>query len=83
MLKVKDKKEYEFDPAKLVLSICEIYINLSQSESFTLAVSQDGRSYSPKLFKLAQDVLGTMILENSQANNNNLIDRYWKVISKR
>jgi len=42
----------------LVLNICEIYINLSKSESFTLAVSQDGRSYSPELFKLADNVLG-------------------------
>ncbi|XP_066587978.1 ubiquitin conjugation factor E4 A [Prorops nasuta] len=56
-LKVKDQKEYDFNPANLVLNICEIYINLSQSESFTLAVSQDGRSYSPDLFKLADNVL--------------------------
>ncbi|KAJ8679553.1 hypothetical protein QAD02_015340 [Eretmocerus hayati] len=56
-LKVKDQKEYEFNPAKLVLNICEIYINLSQNDNFALAVSQDGRSYSPQLFKLANDVL--------------------------
>lgn len=56
-LKVNDQKEYAFNPAKLVLNICEIYINLSQNESFTLAVSQDGRSYSPELFKLAENVL--------------------------
>ncbi|XP_012529354.2 ubiquitin conjugation factor E4 A [Monomorium pharaonis] len=55
--KVNDQKEYAFNPANLVLSICEIYINLSKSESFTLAVSQDGRSYSPELFKLADNVL--------------------------
>ncbi|XP_071868811.1 ubiquitination factor E4A [Bombus fervidus] len=56
-LKVNGQKEYAFHPANLVLNICEIYINLSQSESFTLAVSQDGRSYSPELFKLADNVL--------------------------
>ncbi|XP_024875910.1 ubiquitin conjugation factor E4 A-like [Temnothorax curvispinosus] len=56
-LKVNDQKEYAFNPANLVLNICEIYINLSKSESFTLAVSQDGRSYSPELFKLADNVL--------------------------
>ncbi|XP_043248079.1 ubiquitin conjugation factor E4 A isoform X1 [Colletes gigas] len=56
-LKVNDQKEYAFNPANLVLNICEIYINLSHSESFTLAVSQDGRSYSPELFKLADNVL--------------------------
>ncbi|XP_012224717.1 ubiquitin conjugation factor E4 A isoform X2 [Linepithema humile] len=56
-LKVNDQKEYAFNPANLVLNICEIYINLNKSESFTLAVSQDGRSYSPELFKLADNVL--------------------------
>ncbi|XP_050447919.1 ubiquitin conjugation factor E4 A [Cataglyphis hispanica] len=56
-LKVNDQKEYAFNPANLVLNICEIYINLSKNESFTLAVSQDGRSYSPELFKLADNVL--------------------------
>ncbi|XP_015600659.1 ubiquitin conjugation factor E4 A [Cephus cinctus] len=56
-LKVKDQKEYDFNPANLVLNICEIYINLSKSETFTLAVSQDGRSYSSELFKLADNVL--------------------------
>jgi ubiquitin conjugation factor E4 A len=55
---VNDQKEYAFKPANLVLSICEIYINLSKNESFTLAVSQDGRSYTPELFKLAENVLG-------------------------
>ncbi|CAL1687598.1 unnamed protein product [Lasius platythorax] len=56
-LKVNDQKEYAFNPANLVLNICEIYINLSKNENFTLAVSQDGRSYSPELFKLADNVL--------------------------
>ncbi|XP_043587076.1 ubiquitin conjugation factor E4 A [Bombus pyrosoma] len=56
-LKVNGQKEYAFHPANLVLNICEIYINLSQNESFTLAVSQDGRSYSSELFKLADNVL--------------------------
>ncbi|XP_012254969.2 ubiquitin conjugation factor E4 A [Athalia rosae] len=56
-LKVKDQKEYDFKPANLVFNICKIYINLSKNEAFTLAVSQDGRSYRPELFKLADDVL--------------------------
>ena len=58
LLKIKDQKEYDFDPGNLVLNICKIYINLSQNENFTLAVSEDERSYSPELFKLAADVLG-------------------------
>ncbi|XP_075151628.1 ubiquitination factor E4A [Haematobia irritans] len=55
--KVKDKKEFEFDPAKTVIEICHIYINLSSSDSFCLAVSQDGRSYSSQLFGYAENIL--------------------------
>lgn len=56
--KVKDMKEFEFDPANTVLNICKIYVHLYESEAFCMAVSQDGRSYSPQLFGLAEDVLG-------------------------
>lgn len=55
--KVNNPSEYSFDPAATVLNICRIYVNLKESDSFCLAVSQDGRSYSPKLFVLAEDVL--------------------------
>lgn len=55
---VRDKKEFEFDPANTVLEICRIYTNLQNSNAFCLAVSQDGRSYSPKLFEYAEQVLG-------------------------
>ncbi|XP_050319386.1 ubiquitin conjugation factor E4 A [Bactrocera neohumeralis] len=55
--KVKDKKEFEFDPAQTVLEICRIYINLSSSEQFCLAISQDGRSYSSQLFNYAENIL--------------------------
>lgn len=41
-----------------MLEICRIYINLQNSKAFCLAVSQDGRSYSPKLFEYAEQVLG-------------------------
>lgn len=55
---VRDKKEFQFDPANTVLEICRIYTNLQTSRAFCLAVSQDGRSYSPKLFEYAEQVLG-------------------------
>ena len=58
VLQVKDQKEYEFNPANIVMDICKIYVHLYESDSFCLAVSQDGRSYSPQLFTLAEDVLG-------------------------
>lgn len=54
---MKDTKEYSFEPAATVLDICKIYVHLKESETFCLAVSQDGRSYSPQLFKQAEDVL--------------------------
>lgn len=60
--KVKDMKEFEFDPANTVLNICKIYVHLNESEAFCMAVSQDGRSYSPQLFGLAEDVLGKFSL---------------------
>ncbi|XP_053685325.1 ubiquitin conjugation factor E4 A [Sabethes cyaneus] len=55
--KVKDKREFEFDPANTVLEICRIYVNLQECDAFCLAVSQDGRSYSPQLFEYAEQVL--------------------------
>lgn len=68
MFQVKDPERYSFDPVNMVLNICKIYVNLKNSSSFCLAVSQDGRSYSPQLFKFAEDVLiriggGTLIGE--------------------
>ena len=54
---MKDFGDYEFEPAELVGSICKIYVQLSPVESFCLAVSSDGRSFSPRLFQLAEDVL--------------------------
>lgn len=73
--KVKDQKEYHFDPADTVLRICLIYTHLTGSSAFCLAVSQDGRSYRPELFTLAQDVLvkiggGALIAEIAQVAEN-------------
>lgn len=55
--KVQDFDKYEFKPAKLVSEICEIYVNLSDSNQFLRAVSADGRSYSPSLFNMAETTL--------------------------
>ncbi|KAL1516645.1 hypothetical protein ABEB36_000530 [Hypothenemus hampei] len=55
--KAKNLQEYAFDPKGTVLQIIKIYVNLKESDGFCLAVSQDGRSYSPNLFNLAEDVL--------------------------
>lgn len=55
--KVKDMKEFEFDPASTVMNICRMYVELGSNERFCAAVSNDGRSYSPQLFTLAEAVL--------------------------
>lgn len=57
-LKVKDKKEYEFDPAITVQAICQIYLNLKDSDDFCMAILKDGRSYSNQLFTYTENVLG-------------------------
>ena len=56
-LQVKDQKDYEFDPARIVMNICKICVQLHESDAFCLAVSQDGRSYYSHLFTFALDVL--------------------------
>jgi ubiquitin conjugation factor E4 A len=54
---VKNKQNYDFDPANTVKQICTIYLNLADSESFCLAITQDGRSFSKDLFKYAENTL--------------------------
>lgn len=54
---MKEPEKYSFDPVDTVLNICKIYVNLKECDSFCLAISQDGRSYSPQLFNYAEDVL--------------------------
>lgn len=60
---VSDKKEYEFEPQKILEKICRIYINLGQPDGnkkfreFCTAVSSDGRSYSEDLLPKAKDIL--------------------------
>lgn len=67
-LKVRDMEKYEFRPAETVSDICTIYTHLYKSAEFCLAVSADGRSYTPQLFSQAHDVLcrigrGTLAVE--------------------
>lgn len=57
---MKDSQDYDFEPANIVLNISRIYVNLSESDAFCLAISQDGRSYSQQLFVQAEDVLGKL-----------------------
>lgn len=54
---MKNKETFDFDPANTVRQICTIYLNLKDSDDFCLAITQDGRSYSPELFKYAENTL--------------------------
>ncbi|XP_056018090.1 ubiquitin conjugation factor E4 A-like isoform X2 [Ostrea edulis] len=54
---VKDKNEIEFKPHQMVSDITQIYLNLGDNEAFCMAVSADGRSYSPELFQKTTSVL--------------------------
>lgn len=54
---VKDKNEIEFKPHQMVSDITQIYLNLGHNEAFCMAVSADGRSYSPELFIKTNSVL--------------------------
>lgn len=52
-----DVEEFAFKPAEIVRRICRIYTHYSRCRPFLLAVSADGRSYSPELFDQAKAVL--------------------------
>lgn len=54
---MKNKETFDFDPANTVKQICTIFLNLKESDEFCLAITQDGRSYSPELFKFAENTL--------------------------
>lgn len=54
---MKNKDRYDFDPASTVKQICHLYLNLKESDEFCLAITQDGRSFSPDLFNYAENTL--------------------------
>eukprot|EP00095_Tigriopus_kingsejongensis_P000903 maker-scaffold186_size273091-snap-gene-0.14 protein:Tk00903 transcript:maker-scaffold186_size273091-snap-gene-0.14-mRNA-1 annotation:"ubiquitin conjugation factor e4 a-like" len=59
MKQIQEKQSQRPDwlPGDIVTTICKIYINLKDCGVFMLAVSADGRSFSPDLFKQAEGVL--------------------------
>ncbi|UJR37169.1 hypothetical protein I4U23_029878 [Adineta vaga] len=56
-LKVRDLKEYLFEPQKLVAKVTDIYLNFAKYDRFCAAVSNDGMSYNEQLFPQAIEVL--------------------------
>ena len=47
----------ECRPGHVVTTICKVYVNFTSCQAFVDAVSRDGRSYSPELFRQAEGVL--------------------------
>ena len=57
LLQVSNLEKYSFRPAETVAKICQIYLNLGESQGFVMAVPRDGRSYSKELFTGTERVL--------------------------
>lgn len=70
--KVKNLEKYSFKPAEVVAKICQIYKNLSHCPTFLEGVSNDGRSYSPDLFKWTQRVLSKIGNYGLEADINDI-----------
>jgi ubiquitin conjugation factor E4 B len=56
-LKVEDAKKYHFDPKALLSDFIDVYLNLGSKPEFIKAVAADGRSYKPKNFEEASQIL--------------------------
>lgn len=56
-LKVENPETYGFNPRETLKSLCNIYINLSGQQKFTIAVSRDGRSFALSYFQKAKEIL--------------------------
>ena len=57
-LNVSDREELHFRPLPLLCDLLEVYFNLSQFETFLLAVVRDGRSFKSSLLTNTRKVLG-------------------------
>lgn len=62
-LRVDNLQEYNFNPKMLLSEIVDVYLNLSNKPNFILAVARDGRSYSPKNFASARDIMVQRVLK--------------------
>ena len=56
--KTSDPEALSFFPFQILQSLKNIYCCFSEERIFLIAVSQDGRSYDPKIFKEAASILG-------------------------
>lgn len=65
-LKVDDPKKYAFQPKTLLGEFFDIYLNLSVSEAFIVAVARDGRSYKPENFDAATRIITRYSLRSGE-----------------
>lgn len=56
-LKVQNAEKFHFDPRKLLTEITDTYINFSKFPEFIEAVAADERSFKPKVFERASQLL--------------------------
>ncbi|QPG72887.1 hypothetical protein FOA43_000190 [Brettanomyces nanus] len=56
-LKVKNPETFKFNPGELLFQLCSIFINLALKQEFVDAVARDERSFRPKCFKKAIEIL--------------------------
>ncbi|KAK5937778.1 Ubiquitin conjugation factor E4 [Knufia obscura] len=65
-LKVDNLKEYNFDPRSLLSEIADVYLNLANKDNFILAVARDGRSYKPRNFQEARNIMQSKSLKSPE-----------------
>ena len=65
-LRVDNLHEYNFNPKMLLSEIVDVYLNLSNKQNFILAVARDGRSYSPKNFAAAREIMVSKVLKSPE-----------------
>jgi ubiquitin conjugation factor E4 B len=65
-LRVGNLQEYGFNPRALLSEIVDVYLNLMDKENFIIAVARDGRSYKPKNFEKAADILRKWALKSDE-----------------
>lgn len=65
-LKVPNPEKYGFKPKDLLVSIIQVYLNLSDQEEFPMAVAKDGRSFKVDIFNRARNILGKRNLMSLQ-----------------
>ena len=56
-MKTKNPKKYKFQPKKILLKICECYLNLSGHSQFVESVAKDERSFKKEIFFSAVEIL--------------------------